>query len=133
METAKINTRLAWIITEDNMTCTFPDGIKQVFVYTDIKDWDKSHMEPLIMGLFQHGLKQKLADVVAGATKNGIGYPEQAKAMSDKWTDIKTGVSRERKNAAGPKVTLASAFEAIDAMDIPDAIKDMLKAKISGK
>lgn len=123
--------RLNWTIGENSMVCKFNAEISAEFKFADIKEWDKSHMEPLVFGLFQHGLKQKLADCVAGATKNGVSFADQKKTMMDKWEDIRTGVARERKNA---KIDpLAEARAKLDAMEEgPLKEQAMAMAKLIG-
>jgi hypothetical protein len=90
--------RLNWAVDENQMVVRFDVETSLTFVYAEIKDYVKVE-NPIVFGLFQHGLKQKLADCVAGMTKNGVSFKEQAKVMAEKWEDIRTGVARVRANA----------------------------------
>lgn len=131
METTEKKARLGWSIEASKMVCSFPDGTKSEFVYGDIKEY----IAPIgiVAELFQHGLKQKLADSVAGMTKNGIAYENQALHMESVWKSIKSGEAKSRSNSADPKMKLSETIAIINAMDVSDDIKAVLIAKISGK
>ena len=97
------------------MTCTFADGSKIEFRFDNIKDFDKNQGKGVVHELFKHGLKQKLSDCVAGATKNGISFAIQAKTMQKVWDGIKVGEMTMRK-AAVPQVKLSDIRAKLDAM-----------------
>ena len=112
--------QLTWNLEELKMTCTFADGTEFVAEYKEIIDFEQNGGKGIVHTLFQHGLKQKLADCVAGATKKGVSFEDQAVAMRKVWSNICAGKMTVRK-AAAPKVKLSDVRAKLDAM--PDGKK----------
>ncbi|KKS16776.1 MAG: hypothetical protein UU74_C0033G0008 [Candidatus Woesebacteria bacterium GW2011_GWA1_41_7] len=131
MAEEKKSNRLGWTLNDNNMVVSFPDETKITFEFTDMVGWKDSAMAKPIFEIFRHGLKQKLADTVAGMTKNGVAYPDQAKVMEEKWEEIRTGVSRPRANA---KIDpLAEARKKLEAMpEGAEKVAAMNLAKVLG-
>lgn len=104
--TVEKKARLNWVIDDEKMVVNWPSvpAMSTTFHYTEIEGYTKPECA-IVFGLFKHGLKQKLADSVAGATKRGDSFEVQEKTMYDVWDAVKTGKQRERANAA-PKISL---------------------------
>ena len=100
--------QLEWSVSETQMTVNFINAVpveRVTFKFEDIKEY----VAPvgIVAALFRHGLKQMLADSVAGAGKRGDKVSEQIATMNGVWDAIKSGVKRERANAKEklPKIT----------------------------
>ena len=124
--------QLTWKIKEFKMTCTFSDGTEFVAGYKDIKDFEQSKGKGIVHELFQHGLKQKLADCVSGATKKGISFVNQKAAMEKVWKGICAGEMKTRKPET-PKVKLSDVRAKLDAMpEGKEKVQAMATAKMLG-
>lgn len=96
----KTTNRLSWNITDTCMSVQCPDGtLSADMYYNTILGFEDVNIGGITFHLFKHGLKQKLADCVAGMTKNGVSYLEQVETIEAKWEEIRTGVVKVRKNA----------------------------------
>lgn len=100
--------QLEWSVSETMMTVSFINSVpveRINFVFEDIKEY----VAPvgIVAALFRHGLKQMLADSVAGAAKRGDSVKEQVGTMQGVWEAIRSGVKKERANAKekAPKIT----------------------------
>ena len=73
----------------------------------------------IAFSMMRHGIKQVLADCVAGAGKRGDTVQMQVTTMTEVWNALKTGVRKERANAKAPKLTpeqIASAIAQVPGM-----------------
>ncbi|NTU72791.1 hypothetical protein HGB07_01290 [Candidatus Roizmanbacteria bacterium] len=107
--------QLTWKLEDKKMTCTFADGTMFVAEYKDIKEFEQNQGKGIVHELFQHGLKQKLSDCVAGATKNGVSFEKQKAAMEKVWKGICAGEMTVRK-ATVPQVKLSDIRAKLNAM-----------------
>lgn len=124
--TVEKKARLNWVVDDEKMAVNWPgmDNMSTSFYYNEIEGYVQPTC-PIVFGLFKHGLKQKLADSVAGATKRGDSFEAQEKTMCDVWEAVKTGKQKERANAA-PKISLNDIQNKFAAMpDGPE--KEMAK------
>ncbi len=98
---------ITWTMDTGAMKVTFKSEEFETFIFSDIKDY----MEPMgvTFELFRHGLKQKLADSVAGMAKDGKTPDEQIEVMNGVWNSICKGEFSTRK----PKVKKISRPEMV--------------------
>ena len=129
-ENTEKKARLAWEVKDGSMVCTFPEVGKLEFVFGKIEGYVPISCK-IQHDLFVHGMKQKLADCIAGMKDNT--WEERKKFMGEKWEEIYSGKARTRANSADPKLKQSDVFAAIDKLDISDDMKVILKAQVSGK
>lgn len=114
--------QLIWTMAEDNshMSCKSVDNesITTDFVFDDIIDYEPI-THKVSFHLFRHGLKQILADTVAGAKDATI--EEKFDIMNAKWNDICNGKLTSRK-AKAPKVTKKQAIEKLGDDATPEQL-----------
>lgn len=77
-----------------------------VFEFKDLPDYKEQLPIGITFEFFRHGLKQKLADCIAGAAKNGATIAMQQTTMTDLWAEFCKGNFTSRK-AAVQKFTKA--------------------------
>ena len=71
--------------------------------------------------LMLHGLKQKLADTIAGAKTKGWTLEDQVEVMTGKWADICAGKLTSRKSKV-PKMTKAEAIRKLGDNATPEML-----------
>ena len=114
---------LKWNLSESNIKVQFVDSdVKETFSFGEILGYDNLPMfTGITFELFRHGLKQKLADSVAGMGKKGYNATEQLEIMASVWESICKGEFSSRKSAV-KKLTKADAIAAVGENATPEAL-----------
>jgi hypothetical protein len=105
--------QMTWELNQGSLVVRFLDGSEKEFTFNEILDY----VEPagVTFDLFRHGLKQKLADSVAGMKDNTTA--EKLEVMGKVWDTIVKGEWSIRKPAV-PKVNVAEKMKlAKDALE----------------
>lgn len=108
--------QLKWELSTDHMTVTWLENEEYLrFTFSDLPGYVDLEIEGMTFLFFRHGLKQKLADCIAGAAKNGATMEMQQAAMTELWEEFKKGNFSSRKTKA-PTFTKAMILKlALDA------------------
>ena len=112
---------LKWNLREDSIKVQFVDSdAPEVFSFSEILGYE-TPLAGVTFELFRHGLKQKLADSVAGMGKKGYNATEQLEVMASVWESICKGEFSSRKSAV-KKLTKADAIAAVGENATPEAL-----------
>lgn len=122
--------KLSWNVDGESLTVSFDSGEKKEFTFSKIEGWIENSGKGVVHDLFVHGLKQKLADSVAGASKEGIVAKLQIETMEKVWDAICKGNMKTR--VAKPTLTKEALGEAFGALGIDTELAAKLQALLGG-
>lgn len=122
--------QLKWTFEKGGMVAQSVEDteLTLTFEFKDILDYEEV-TNPIVYHTMRHGIKQILADTIAGMKDDTI--EDKFKAMDVKWEAIRNGTFTTRKPKA-PKIKLTDANNAIEELEVSDEMKAKLAALMAG-
>lgn len=93
--------QLKWTLDSHGMKVAWLEaGTELFFEFKDLPSYGDPKAEGMTFLFFRHGLKQKLADCIAGTSKNGATVEMQQATMSNLWEEFCKGNFTSKKPKA---------------------------------
>ncbi len=122
---------IKWEITESSIAllANLEEGIMEPIVlhFHELPEWEGVVLEGLHLQIYQHGLKQKLADSLAAP--KGTDMQERLAKLRDLMESLKLGEFSRRK-AAVPKKSVAEILRSIEEMPADEAMKQAMRVAL---